>query len=114
MYVPKRGDYVWLDFNPQSGHEQMGNRPALVLSPEKFNRRVGLAFVCPISNTQRKSPFYIAIPRDAEVTGVVMADQLRSLDFRARQARFIAHCHDSVMDDVLRRIKPILFSQNVG
>lgn len=110
MYVPKRGDFVWLDFDPQSGHEQMGNRPALILSPESFNRRLGLAFVCPISNTQRQSPFYISIPQGEVVTGVVMADQLRSLDFKSRKARLIARCPDSVLKDVLRRIKPILFS----
>ena len=110
MYVPKRGDYIWLQFNPQSGHEQMGRRPALVLSQDAFNERMGFIFVCPITHTQRKNPFYVAIPDGEEVSGVIMADQLRSLDYKARKAAFIGECPELVLHDVLRRIKPILFS----
>ncbi len=110
MYVPEKGDFVWLEFDPQAGHEQKGNRPALVLSPESFNRRMGFAFVCPISNTQRKNPFYVPIPKQEAVTGVIMADQLRSLDFKSRKAQYIADCPSLIVQDVLRRIKPILFS----
>lgn len=109
MYVPKRGDFIWLKFDPQSGHEQCGNRPALVLSREGFNRKIGFAFVCPISNTQRKNPFYIPIPEGDPVTGVIMADQMRSLDFKSRKAGYISDCPELVLKDVLRRIKPILF-----
>lgn len=109
MYIPKRGDFVWLTFDPQSGHEQKGTRPALVLSFERFNRRMGFAFVCPISNTKRKNPFYVPIPQNAPVTGVIMADQLRSLDFKSRNAGYIADCSELVLQDVLRRIKPVLF-----
>lgn len=109
MYIPYRGTFVWLEFDPQSGHEQKGNRPALVLSPESFNRKMGFAFVCPISNTQRKNPFYVFIPEGELVTGVIMADQLRSLDFKSRKAEYIADCPELVLQDVLRRIKPILF-----
>lgn len=109
MYIPYRGTFVWLKFDPQSGHEQKGNRPALVLSPESFNRKMGFAFVCPISNTQRKNPFYVLIPEGELVTGVIMADQLRSLDFKSRKAEYIADCPELVLQDVLRRIKPILF-----
>jgi mRNA interferase MazF len=109
MYIPKRGDFLWLCFNPQAGHEQMGDRPALVVSHNGFNQKMGFVFVCPISNTQRQNPFYVKIPEGEAVKGVIMADQLRSLDFRARKARFIGHCPDLLLQDVLRRIKPILF-----
>lgn len=108
-YCPERGDFVWLSFDPQAGHEQMGNRPALVVSYGEFNRRIGFAFVCPISNTPRQNPFYVKIPDEELVTGVIMADQLRSLDYRARKASFISQCPELLLQDVLRRIKPILF-----
>jgi mRNA interferase MazF len=109
MFVPKRGDFIWIDFDPQAGHEQMGKRPALVVSHDGFNQKMGFAFVCPISNTTRKNPFYVAIPEGVGVTGVIMADQLRSLDFRARKASVIGACPDRLFQDVLRRIKPIIF-----
>lgn len=109
MYLPKRRDFIWIDFDPQAGREQMGNRPALVVSHDGFNQRMGFAFVCPISNTQRKNPFYVVIPKGEAVTGVIMADQLRSLDFRARSASFKGECSELLLQDVLRRIKPIIF-----
>uniref|UniRef100_B8HXW4 Transcriptional modulator of MazE/toxin, MazF n=1 Tax=Cyanothece sp. (strain PCC 7425 / ATCC 29141) TaxID=395961 RepID=B8HXW4_CYAP4 len=109
MYCPQRGDFVWLNFDPQAGHEQMGKRPALVVSHAEFNQKMGFAFVCPISNTQRQNPFYVPIGEGAAVTGVVMVDQLRSLDFRARQASLIGACPDLLLQDVLRRLKPIIF-----
>jgi mRNA interferase MazF len=87
----------------------MGNRPALVVSPIDFNRKIGFTFVCPVSNTQRQNPFYVKIPDGEVVTGVIMVDQLRSLDFRARKASFIGKCPEQLLQDVLRRIKPILF-----
>ncbi|PZD70472.1 Endoribonuclease MazF [Acaryochloris thomasi RCC1774] len=109
MYLPKRKDFIWLSFDPQAGHEQMGKRPALVISHDGFNQKMGFAYVCPVSNTQRQNPFYVAIPEGEAVTGVIMVDQLRSLDFRARKAQFICECPDLLFQDVLRRIKPILF-----
>lgn len=109
MYIPQRGHFIWLNFDPQAGHEQKGKRPALVVSHDAFNRRLGFVFVCPISNTQRKNPFYVRIPAEERVTGVILADQLRSLDYRAREAQFIAACPDILLQEVLRRIKPILF-----
>jgi mRNA interferase MazF len=92
MYSPKRGDFIWINFDPQAGHEQMGKRPALVVSHDEFNQKMGFAFVCPISNTARKNPFYVAIPQEVSVTGVIMTDQMRSLDFRARKASLICEC----------------------
>lgn len=87
----------------------MGTLPALVISHTKFNRHLGFVFVCAISNTQRRNPFYVRIPEGEAVTGVVMADQLRSLDYRARNTAFISECPESLFQEVLRRISPILF-----
>ena len=108
-YIPKRGDFIRLNFDPQAGHEQMGSRPALVLSHTSFNRKMGFAFVCAISTTKRKNPFYIPIPESEKVVGVIMADQLRSLDHRARKALFISKCPEDLLQDVLMHIEPILF-----
>lgn len=109
VYVPRRGHFIRLSFDPQAGHEQMGNRPALVVSHDVFNRKLGFVFVCPISNTKRQNPFYVVIPAGGAVTGVIMTDQMRSLDYRARQAKFIGECPDSLLMDALSRIKPIIF-----
>ena len=108
-YMPKRGDFIRLNFDPQAGHEQTGSRPALVLSHTSFNRKMGFAFVCPISTTKRKNPFYIPIPEAEKVVGVIMADQLRSLDHRSRKALFISKCPESLLQEVLMHIEPILF-----
>lgn len=109
MYCPKRGDFIWLTFDPKPGHKQMGKRPALVVSHDSFNQKMGVAFVCPISNTQRQNPFDVVVPEGEEVTGVIMTDQMRSLDFKTRKAEFIAQCPELILKDVLRRIKPIIF-----
>ncbi len=109
MYIPKRGHFIWIDFDPQAGHEQMGKRPALVVSHDGFNQKMGFAYVCPISKTKRKNPFYVPIPEGEAVAGVIMTDQTRSLDFRARKATFISECPERLLQDAVRRIKPILF-----
>jgi mRNA interferase MazF len=108
-YIPNRGDSIWLNFDPQSGHEQMGKRPALVLSHTEFNQRGGFVFVCPISNTKRKNPFYVEISVGQAVSGVVMCDQLRSLDYRARGAELISTAPEELLAEALGRIHPILF-----
>lgn len=108
-YIPKRGDFIRLNFDPQAGHEQMGSRPALVLSHTSFNTKMGFVFVCPISTTKRRNPFYVPIPESEKVTGIIMADQLRSLDHRARKAVFISECPEVLFQEVLMRIEPILF-----
>jgi mRNA interferase MazF len=108
-YIPKRGDFIRLNFDPQAGHEQMGSRPALVLSHTSFNRKMGFVFVCPVSTTNRKNPFYVPIPETEKATGVVMADQLRSLDHRARNAVFIGKCSEILLQEVLMHIEPVLF-----
>lgn len=109
VYIPRRKDFIWIDFDPQAGHEQMGNRPALVVSHDDFNLKMGFAYICPVSNTQRKNPFYVLIPKGEVVTGVIMTEQMRSLDFRARSATFKGTCSDLLFEDCLRRIKPIIF-----
>jgi mRNA interferase MazF len=87
--VPDRGDVVWLDFTPQAGHEQAGRRPGVVLSPAAYNRKVGLALVCPITTQAKGYPFEVAIPPERAVAGVVLADQVKSIDWRARRAKIV-------------------------
>ena len=98
-YVPDRGDAIWLEFNPQSGREQAGSRPALVLSPRAYNQRVGLALVCPITNQAKGYPFEVEIPAGQKITGVVLADQVKSLDCVTRKSAFI----DTVTATVVMR-----------
>ena len=88
-YVPERGDVVWLSFNPQVGHEQSGHRPAVVISPRAYNRRVGLALFCPITSQVKGYPFEVVLPAGLGVEGAVLSDQIKSLDWRVRKARRI-------------------------
>jgi len=99
-YVPRRGEIVWLSFTPQAGHEQAGRGPALVLSPWAYNARVGLALFCPITSRVKGYPFEVAIPKGLAVTGVVLADQVKSLDWRARQAEFADRLPDADINEV--------------
>jgi mRNA interferase MazF len=100
-YIPNRGDFVSLTFDPQTGHEQKGRRPALVLSHDLFNRHTGMVIACPITNTDRGVPFHSRIPAIASVTGVVMVDQVKSVDYIARRAKFIERAPASLLDEVL-------------
>jgi len=108
MYIPKRQDFVWISFDPQAGHEQAGHRPALVISHDLFNQKTGLVFVCPITNHPPRNQFHIAL-EGLIVTGSVMTDQLKSLDYGARNLTFKGKCPDDVFQTVVSRIKPILF-----
>src|SRR4051794_2575981 len=96
-YVPDRGDAVWINFNPQAGHEQAGRRPALVLSPAAYNRKVGFAIFCPITNQIKGYPFEVIIPADLKVTGAVLSDQVKNLDWKVRNAELIFRLPTSVM-----------------
>jgi mRNA interferase MazF len=107
-YVPDRGDAVWITLDPQAGHEQSGRRPALVLSPAAYNDRVSLALLCPITNQVKGYPFEVAVPRDLRVGGVVLADQLKSLDWRARRATRICAVPQDVVAEVMRRLQALL------
>src|SRR5260370_37196054 len=100
-YVPEKGDFVSLSFDPQAGHEQKGRRPALVISNFLFNRHTGLAIVCPITNTDRGIPFHLAVPVSSSITGFVMVDQVKSVDYMTRKARFIEKASDELVADVL-------------
>ena len=108
-YIPKRGDFIRFNFDPQVRHEQRGRWLALVLSHTPFNRKMGFAFVCPISTTKRRNPFYVPIPKSEKVTGVIMTNQMRSLDHRARKAVFISECPEVLLQEVLMHVEPILF-----
>jgi mRNA interferase MazF len=107
-YVPERGDAIWLTFSPQTGHEQAGRRPALVLSPRSYNEKVGLMICCPITNQQKGYPFEVALPKDMDVTGVVLSDQVKSLDWQVRNADFIKRIPDEVVADVLAKLNTLL------
>jgi mRNA interferase MazF len=100
-YVPQKGDFVTLSFDPQSGHEQKGHRPALVVSNTLFNSRTGLAIVCPLTNTDRHFPFHVSVVDDPKVIGFVMVERVKSIDFRARKARRIGRASDSLIEEVL-------------
>jgi mRNA interferase MazF len=107
-YVPRRGDLVWLSFTPQAGHEQAGRRPALVVSPSSYNSRVGLALLCPVTSRRKGYPFEVAVPDGLPVTGVVLADQVKSLDWRARRAEFAGRLPSSEIGDVLAMVIALL------
>jgi len=107
-YVPAQGDAVWITLDPQAGHEQAGRRPALVLSPAAYNGRIGLALFCPITNQQKGYPFEVALPEGLAVTGVALADQVKSLDWRARTASRIGAVPQDVVAQVLRRLNALL------
>ena len=107
-YKPRRGDIVWIDFNPQIGHEQAGRRPALVLSDSDYNATVGLALFCPITSKTKGYPFEVALPENLKVGGFVLADQAKSLDWRARNARFICRAPDDLLKEVLETLLSLL------
>jgi mRNA interferase MazF len=102
--VPARGDVVWLQFNPQAGHEQAGCRPALVVSPSAYNRRVGLALFCPITTKVKGYPFEVVLPAGGEAKGAILADQVKSLDWRARRAAKFDVVGDATLAEVLGKI----------
>lgn len=107
-YVPARGDLVWLRFTPQAGHEQAGRRPALVISPGSYNRRVGLALCCPVTSQVKGYPFEVVLPQGLGVEGVILSDQLRSLDWRAREARRIGTVPAVVLQETIGKILAIV------
>ena len=107
-YIPERGDAVWITLDPQAGHEQAGRRPALVLSPAAYNGRVSLALFCPITNQVKGYPFEVAVPRGLRVSGVVLADQVKSLDWRARKVTRICAVPEDVVAQVMRRFLALL------
>jgi mRNA interferase MazF len=108
MNAPERGDVVWIDFAPQSGREQAGRRPALVLTPARYNRLVGLLIACPVTRQAKGYPFESPLPADLPVHGVVLADHIRSLDWRTRHWEFICKAPAEVVDQVTAKLQAVL------
>jgi mRNA interferase MazF len=108
-YVPRKGDFVALTFDPQSGHDQRGRRPALVVSNDLFNKHTGLCIACPVTNSRRDYPFHVPVPNDGDVTGVVMVEQVKSIDFRARKVKRIGQAPAAVLDEVLSLLDACIY-----
>ena len=109
-YCPRQGDVVWLNFDPQAGHEQAGHRPALVLSPERYNRKTGLALFCPITTQKKGYPFEVAVPSGLGVSGVVLSDQVKSLDWKERKMRFGCRLPAETLQEVVGKLSTLLES----
>lgn len=107
-YCPSRGDIVWIDFLPTMGHEQSGKRPAIVLSPLAYNKTVGLMLCCPITSKEKGYPFEVRIPEGFQISGVVLSDQLRSLDWKSRNTSLISKAPRELIDDVLAKLQTLL------
>jgi mRNA interferase MazF len=107
-YVPERGDIVWLNFNPQAGHEQAGLRPAVVVSPSVYNGKVGLAIFCPITNQAKGYPFEVVLSYNLKTSGVVLSDQIKCLDWKIRKAQFIEKLPDDIIQDILAKINTLV------
>ena len=107
-YVPERGDVVWIHLDPQAGQEQAGHRPALVLSPQSFNRKLNVVFCCPITSRAKRFEFDVPLPENSDVKGVILSHHLKSLDWRERDAKYMTRIPDYVVDDVLRVLDSIL------
>ena len=108
MAFPDRGDIVWIDMHSQAGHEQRGRRPAAVLSPSAYNLKVGLAILCPITSQVKEYPFEVALPPGLKVSGVVLSDQVKSLDWRARRAQRLGHLPEAVTREILAKLHTLL------
>jgi mRNA interferase MazF len=106
--APDRGDIVWIDFDPQAGHEQGGRRPALIVSPRSYNRKVSLALLCPITSQRKGYPFETPLPKGLKVTGVVLADQVKSVDWHARRAEFCCKAPTATVLDVIGKAQALL------
>ena len=107
-YIPRYGDAVWITLNPQAGHEQAGRRPAVVLSPQNYNSKVGLAILSPITNQTKGYPFEVLLPAGLPVAGAILSDQVKSLDWRVRNAELICTLPDEVISEVLQKLGTLL------
>ncbi len=107
-YIPESGDIVWIMFNPQAGQEQTGHRPALVLSPKAYNGKVGLAILCPITSQVKGYPFEVKIPEGLEVSGAVLSDQVKSLDWKARRAKFSCKLSPTIYNEVVQKLGTLI------
>ncbi len=109
QYIPSKGDFIVLSFDPQSGHEQKGRRPALVISNRLFNQHSGLVLVCPITNTARDFPFHVPVSNNSSLTGFVMVEQVKSADYRGRKAKFIKKAAEETLNEVLAILDAIVY-----
>jgi mRNA interferase MazF len=107
-YLPQKGDFIYLNFSPQAGHEQKGRRPALVVSNDLFNQGTGLTIVCPVTHTDRNNPFHLPVPSTSKLTGFVMVEQVKSYDYRARHADFVEQAPDDLLADALAMLDACL------
>ena len=107
-YLPERGNAVWITLNPQAGHEQAGRRPAMVLSPAAYNSKVGLAIFCPITSQIKGYPFEVVVPSGLAVRGAILSDQVKSLDWRVRNASFICALPPATIAEVLQKLNALL------
>ena len=107
-YCPKRGDIVWLNFHPGKGHEQAGRRPALTLSRDAYNRKVGLAVFCPITTKIKSYPFEVLLPEGMKISGAILSDQAKCLDWRSRESSFCDKVTNDILEDVLHKLSSIL------
>lgn len=108
LYIPDKGDIVWLNFNPQSGHEQSGRRPALAISPKPYNEKTNLAIFCPITSQVKEYPFEVKIPDDLEIAGVILSDQIKNLDWKTRNVEFICKLPKTALTETLNKINALL------
>lgn len=108
IYVPDRGDILWIDFSPHQGHEQGNKRPAIILSPIKYNRMVSLALMCPITSKSKGFPFEVSLPGGMQTSGVVLSDQVKSFDWKARHVEFIEQAPPELIEDVLAKVETLL------
>ncbi len=108
-YVPDRGDFIWLSFSPQAGHEQAGRRPALCLSLRIYNEKTGLGLFCPVTTRRKGYPFEVVLPSGMNIKGLILFDQVRSLDWRSRHAVFMEKIPDQVLNEVLEKLRLLFF-----
>ena len=109
-YIPQKGDFVVVTFDPQSGHEQKGRRPSLVVSNSLFNKHTGFALVCPITNTDRKYPFHVEISKSTKLAGFIMVDQIKSINYVTRKVKFVEKAPSKILNEVLSILDAIVYS----
>lgn len=107
-YIPERGDMIWITLNPQAGHEQSGRRPAIVLSPQSYNNKARLAVICPVTSQVKGYPFEVMLPDGIPIAGVVLSDQVKSLDWKIRNAEFVCSLPAETISEVLVKLETLL------
>jgi mRNA interferase MazF len=107
-FIPQRGDVIWITLNPRAGQEQAGRRPAVTLSPQAYNAKIGLALLCPVTNQVKGYPYEVLIPPHLPISGAILSDQIKSLDWRVRKAEFICSLPPFVMTEVLQKLSTLL------